>query len=112
VGHPESICPFVVEGDRRGFIVPSITTIANLLRGRSRPDMDQDMRTLQKLWAKEDRTARLERDLANCQSVLVESMGDGTDFPRVELEEKQLLIVEALQAQRVKDRKNREVLMN
>jgi len=30
VGHPESIWSFVVEGDRRGFIVPSIVTIANM----------------------------------------------------------------------------------
>jgi len=46
VGHPESIWSFVVEGDRGGFIVPSITTIANMLRGRSRPDIDQDMAVL------------------------------------------------------------------
>jgi hypothetical protein len=46
VGHPESIWSFVVEGDRGGFRVPSITTIANMLRGKSRLDMDQDMAIL------------------------------------------------------------------
>jgi len=58
------------------------------------------MRNSQKLQREEDRNARLVRDLANCQSVLVEAMGDGTDFPRVELEEKQRLVVEALRVQR------------
>jgi len=101
-----------------------------MLRGKSRPDMDQDMavltemvqtglyiqemarllyrefmRTLQNLQKEEDRTARLERDLANCLKVLVEAMGDGTDFPRVELETKHKIVVDALQAQRLKEKK-------
>jgi len=33
----------VIEEDRGGFNVPSIATISNILRGNSRPDMDQDM---------------------------------------------------------------------
>jgi len=46
VGHPKSIYSFVIERGSRGFNVPSIATIANILRGKSRPDIDQDMAAL------------------------------------------------------------------
>jgi len=38
-------------------------------------------------------------------------MGDGTDFPRVELEAKQKIVFAALQVQRTKERKHREALL-
>jgi len=35
-------------------------------------------------------------------------MGDGTDFPRLELEPKHKIVVDALQAQRTKEKKRYE----
>jgi len=49
VGQPENIWTYVVEEDRGGFHVPSIAAIASILRGKSRPDMDQDMAVLTEL---------------------------------------------------------------
>jgi len=41
---------------------------------------------LQSVKQVEDRNALLRQDIENCQMVLVEAMGEGSDFPKVELD--------------------------
>jgi len=125
----------VIEDDRGGFNVPSIATIAKILRGKSRPDMDQDMAVLtemvqtglymkellrilyeefvtseQSIDRVEDRNNKLRRDLEHSQKALVEAMGEGSDFPRVELETKARTVIDALQGKRMREKERQASL--